>query len=122
MNFLSTDIFLKLRTVNHKLAQWLAAEIPRWLSGKESACQCRRHRRSRFDPWVGKIPWRRKWQPTPVFLPGKFHEHRSLAGYTHEVAESDMTEQLGTHTHRLRNLSKLREQVSVRASLRPRPS
>ena len=34
-----------------------------------------------FDPWVGKIPWRRKQQPTPVFLPGKFHEQRSLAGY-----------------------------------------
>jgi len=71
VNFLSTDIFLKLRTVNHKLAQWLVAEIPRWLSGKESACQCRRRRRSRFDPQVGKIPWRRKWQPTQVFLPGE---------------------------------------------------
>ena len=44
---------------------------------KESTCQCRR---LRFDPWVGKIPWRRKWQPTPVFLPGKFHEQRSLVG------------------------------------------
>ena len=40
--------------------------LPRWLSCKESACQCRRHR---FDPWIGKISWRRKWQPTPVFLP-----------------------------------------------------
>ena len=38
--------------------------FPRWLSGKESACQCRRRE---FDPWVGKIPWRRVWQPTPVF-------------------------------------------------------
>ena len=37
-----------------------------WLSGKESTRQCRRRR---FDPWLGKIPWRRKWQPTPVFLP-----------------------------------------------------
>ena len=36
----------------------------------------------RFDPWVGKIPWRREWQPTPVFLPGKSHEQRSLAGYS----------------------------------------
>ena len=44
-----------------------------WLSGKESPCQYRRCRRSRLDPWVGKIPWRRKWQPTPVFLPGKSH-------------------------------------------------
>ena len=44
---------------------------PGGASGKEPACQCRRHKRSRFDPWVGKIPWRRKWQPTPVFLPGR---------------------------------------------------
>ena len=39
----------------------------RWLSGKESTCQYRRHR---FNPWVRKIPWTRKWQPSPVFLPG----------------------------------------------------
>ena len=38
--------------------------------------------RQGFDPWVGKIPWRRKWQPTPVFLPGESHGHRSLAGYS----------------------------------------
>ena len=40
-------------------------------SGKEPICQCRRHKRLGFAPWVGKIPWRRKWQPTPVFLPGE---------------------------------------------------
>ena len=45
-------------------------------------------RRPRFDPWVGKIPWRREWQPTPVFLPGEFHGERSLAG-----CSSDSTEQ-----------------------------
>ena len=45
--------------------------LPGWLSGKESICQCRSCRRCGFDPWVGKIPWRRKWQPTLVFLPGK---------------------------------------------------
>ena len=50
-------------------------------SGERSACQCRRHKRSGFNPWAGKIPWRRKWQPTPVFLPGKFHGQRSLVGY-----------------------------------------
>ena len=38
------------------------------------------NRRCRFDPWVEKIPWKRKWQPTPVFVPGKFHEKESLAG------------------------------------------
>ena len=48
-----------------------------WFSGKESTCQCRRHR---FDPWVEKIPWRKKWQPIPVFLPGKSHGQRSLMG------------------------------------------
>ena len=53
-----------------------------WVSGKESTCQCMRHRRRRFDAWVGSIPWRRKWQPTPVFLPGKFHGQRNLAGYS----------------------------------------
>ena len=66
--------------------------LPWWLSSKESTCQCRRHR---FDPWVGKIPWRRKWQPTPVFLPGESHGQRSLGGYSpwgHK--ELDMTEQL----------------------------
>ena len=57
-------------------------EFPRWLSGKESAYQCRRCRRRKFDPWVGKIPWRRKWQPTLVFLPGKSHGQRSLTGYS----------------------------------------
>ena len=39
--------------------------------GQVSACHCRRQRGD-FDPWVGKIPWKRKWQPTPVFLPGEF--------------------------------------------------
>ena len=39
------------------------------------------YRRLKFNPWVGKIPWRRTWQPTPVFLPGESHEQRSLAGY-----------------------------------------
>ena len=47
-------------------------------SSKESTCQCRRHG---FDPWVWKISWSRKWQPTPVFLPGKFNGQRSLVGY-----------------------------------------
>ena len=51
----------------------------RWLSGKESACQCRK---SRFDPWVGKISYSRNWHSTPGFLPGKFYRQRSLAGYS----------------------------------------
>ena len=46
---------------------------------KESSFQCRRHE---LSPWVRKIPWRRKWQPTPVFWPGKSHGQRSLVGYS----------------------------------------
>ena len=55
--------------------------FPGGAGGKEPACQCRRCKRHRFDPWIGKIPWRRKWQPTPVFLPGESHGQRSLVGY-----------------------------------------
>ena len=54
--------------------------IPRWHGGKESICQCRRCKRCKFNPWLRRIPWRRKWQFTPVFLPGKFHGQRSLGG------------------------------------------
>ena len=58
--------------------------LPSWHSGKESAgqCQCRRPGRLGVDPWVGKIPWRRRWQPTPVFLPGESQGQRSLAGHS----------------------------------------
>ena len=59
-----------------------ALRIPRWLSGKEPTCQCKRYRRCRFDPWVGKISWRGKWQPTAVFLPGKSRGQRTLVGYS----------------------------------------
>ena len=53
---------------------------------------------TRFDPWVGKIPWRRKWQPTPVLLPGESHGQRSLVGYSPwGRKESDRTEQLHCH-------------------------
>ena len=56
--------------------------LPVWHSSKESTCQCRRLRRHGFDSWVWKIPWKRKWQPTSVFLPGKSHGERSLEGYS----------------------------------------
>jgi len=68
--------------------------LPQWLSGKESASQCRRHRTRGFNPWVGKIPWRRKWQPTPVILSGESHGQRSPVGYSPKgcCEELDMTE------------------------------
>ena len=64
--------------------------LPWWLSGKESACKCRR---CRFNPWVRKIPWKRRWQPTLVFLPGKSHGQRSLVGHSPwgHKKELDMT-------------------------------
>ena len=57
-------------------------DFPDGSVGKESACQCRRLRRLGFDPWVKKIPWRRAWQPTPIFLPEKSHGQRSLGSYS----------------------------------------
>ena len=62
--------------------------LPQWLSGKEPTCQCRRHKRQRFDPWVGKIPWRMAWQSTPVFLPGESHDRGDCRATEHGVAKS----------------------------------
>ena len=67
--------------------------LPGGTSGKESACQCKRYKRCGFTPWVGKIPWRRAWQSTSVFLPGECHEQRSLVGFSPQGRkESDTTE------------------------------
>ena len=74
------------------------------VSGKEPACQCRRHNRWGFNPWVRKIPWRRWWQPIPVVLPGKSHGQRSLAGYSPWGRKgSDVTEQLNIAQHNSRS-------------------
>ena len=76
-----------------KAPHYLPTALPRWRSSKESACLSGRCKRWGFDP-SSKIPWSRKWQPIPVFLPGKFHEQRSLVGYSpwgHK--KSDTTEQ-----------------------------
>ena len=72
----------KLIVLNDVIFYFIFMQVvrfPRWLSGKESACQCRRWR---FDFWVGKVLWRRKWQPTLVYLPVKSHGQRSLAGFS----------------------------------------
>ena len=60
--------------------------LPRCHSGKESTCQCRRFG---FKPWVRKIPWRRKWQPTPVFLPGNPMDRGAWRAAVQGVAESE---------------------------------
>ena len=70
--------------------------------GNESTCQCRRHKRHRFDPWVRKIPWSRKQQPPPVFLLGKFHRQRNLVGYSRwDHKGLDVTEHTCTNTHQI---------------------
>ena len=75
---------------------WHSGGFPGGPNGKESTSQCRRRKRHGFDPRVWKMPWKRKWQPTPVHLPGKFYGQRSLVGYIPwGPKESDTTE----HTH-----------------------
>ena len=70
----------------------LRVGFPASSAGKETTCNVMR---LEFDPWVGKIPWKRERVPTPVFLPGEFHGQRSLAGYSlWACKESDMTERL----------------------------
>ena len=88
------------------MAQWLRIRL-----------QCRSLRRHRFNPWVGKMPWRRRWQPTPAFLPGESHRLRSLAGYSLWVRkELDMTEQLSTQAGSLRLSSTVRFKVAAQLS------
>ena len=77
--------------------------LPRQLTAKESACQCRSRR---LDHGLGRFPWSRKWQPSPVFLPGKSHGQRSLAATVHGFAKSstrlsDFTFTLTFHFHAL---------------------
>ena len=68
-------------------------------SGKESTCQCRRCKRCRFSPWVGKILWWRKWQPTPVFLTGKLYGHSQVGYIVHGVAKNRTQLSDSTHMH-----------------------
>ena len=73
--------------------------LPKWRSGKEPSCQCRI---CGLDPWSRKISWRRKWQSTPVFLPGKSNGQRSLAGYSpwgHKELDTTEHTRAYTHTH-----------------------
>ena len=102
---------LKNNNKNNPLLRF--CRIPGWsqymvtwsllFSGKDFTCQCRKCKRHRFNPWAGNIPWRRKWQPIPVFLPGKFHGQRSLVGcspWAHRVAHrACVRARVCTHTH-----------------------
>ena len=82
---MSADLVLLLSTgdrMGNKTNIFSVLGFPGGASGKERRLQSRRLRRARFDPWVEKIPLRRKWQPTPVLLPGEFHGQRSQVGYS----------------------------------------
>ena len=71
----------------------------------KTAWQCRRHKWRGFNPWVRKSPWRRTWQPTPVFLPGESHGQRSLEGYSPGVTQSQTRlRYLGTHARNIYNI------------------
>ena len=73
---------MRLKRISSSSSNGLDGGFPGGASGKEPTCQYRRHRRQGFNFWVRKIPWRRVWQPTPVFLPGEAHGQRSLVGYS----------------------------------------
>ena len=94
--------------------------LPRWCSDKESACQCKRHKRHGFDPWVGKIPWMRKWQSTLVFLLRKSYgqrNHRILVGYSPGgFKELETAERLSTYSilNNGRNVEHLLSKMTLR--------
>ena len=109
-----------IKYVNKSFFSWYIRELlaptithqEKWthvsLSCKESTWQRRRCKGYGFDPWMRKIPWNRKWQPIPVFLPGKFHGQRNLVSYSPwGRKESDMTEWLSVHTWRPSEFSQL---------------
>ena len=95
---------------NPKIAlAYLLPGLPKWCSSRESTCQCSRHRRCRFDPWVGKVPWRRKWQPfssSLAWVPCS-EEHNGLQ--SKGCKQSDTAEHAGTSTHCLESFCAVRQ-------------
>ena len=88
--------------------EYLSTSVPglsRWCCGKESACSAEDARDVALIPGSGKIPWRRKWQPTAVFLTGKCYGQRSLVDCSPWITESDTTERAHTHTHQFSQFS-----------------
>ena len=88
-----------LQRVRYDLATEQQQGFPGGTSGKEPSCQHERHKRWGLNPWIGNIPWRRAWQPTPVFLSGESHGQRSLVGYmVHRISKCQTwLKQLCTH-------------------------
>ena len=86
--------------------------VSQWLSGKESACQYRRHRRHEFNPWVRRIPWRRKWQPTRLFLPENPMDRGAWQATAHGVLKSQIKQH--AHVDQLRNPKTNRVEIENR--------
>ena len=76
--------------------------FPGGTSSKEAVCQCRRLKRHEFDPWVRKIPWRRAWQPTAVFLPGESQGQRALVGCSPEGHKGSDTTEATEHARKVK--------------------
>ena len=95
-----------LHTLVLPASSFLIIALPGGASGKESSCQCRRRTRCGFEPWVGKIPWRREWQPNFSILdwriPQTEEPGRLYGPWGHK--EMDMTERLSTHTRQIRRI------------------
>ena len=98
--------------------------LSRWCSGKEPPCQCRRCKRRGFHPWVGTIPWRRLWQASPVFLPGKSQDRGAWRVTFHGVAKTQT--QLSSHPTQPPSVSPAfscqEQSVAARISGRPLPA
>ena len=87
-----------------------------WHNGKECTCQCKRHKKCGFAPWVGKIACRRAWQPSPVFFPGKSHGQRSPVGYSpwgRRMGHDCTHTHTHTHTHACAHTHAAGKSVSV---------
>ena len=89
-------IMMKIYNLYFNLKYIDTSRFPRWHSSKEAAYQSRKWKRHGFDPWIGKIPWKRAWQPTTVFLPGKSLGQGVWQATVHGLTKSRT--QLSTHT------------------------
>ena len=97
------SLFGLLHALLHVVSQFIHSSrgLPWWLNGNESTCQCRR---PRFDPWIGKFPWRKKWQLTLVFLSGNPMDRGAWWATVHRVTKESDTSEATQHTELLYNL------------------
>ena len=85
--------------------------FPGGAGGKESACQCRRCKRCGFSPWIGKVPYSRKGQPTSVFYLENLMDRGAWQATVHGITESEMTEQLRTPLYKVKEIHKTEKYI-----------